>query len=124
MPTDRPPLHLPADQPTQASPEPEIATRDAATIRRDDFVAKVLANRNKVEPVYIPPPVPPAVAAHTQLEMAEGAKRVALSVEAQKARPVPKRDASQGTSTPVYRPKDYVPNMKQGTNEILKPKTL
>jgi len=124
MPTDRPTLHLPADQPTQASPEPEIATRDAATIRRDDFVAKVLANRNKVEPVYVPPPVPQAIATQTQLEMAEGAKRVALATEAQKNRPVPKRDPSQGTSTPVYRPKDYVPNMKQGTDAVLKPRTL
>src|ERR1035437_2416817 len=124
MPTDRPKMQMPGAQPMQASPEPEIATRDAATIRRDDFVAKVLANLNKVEPVYVPPPVPPAIAAQTQLEMAEGAKRVALAAEAQKARPVPKRDPSQGTSTPVYRPKDYVCNMKQGTNEILKPKTL
>jgi hypothetical protein len=124
MPMDRPETPTTAPQPKQASPEPEIATRDEATIRRDRFVEKVLANRNKVEPVYTPPPPPAQIAEQTRLEMAEGARRVALAAEAQKVRPAPKRDPSQGTTTPVYRPKDYVPNMKQGTDAILKPQTL
>lgn len=77
------------------------------------FVEKLLADRNKPEPVYVPPAPHPRQLEQTRLEMEAGAKRVAENEAEQ--RPVHPRDPSEGTSTPVYRPVEFVPNMNQGT---------
>lgn len=85
---------------------------DDARAARDRFVEKVLANRNKPVEEYTPPPMSPRMQEQTRLEMEAGRTQVNANKEA--ARPVPKRDPADGTMTPVYRPKDYVPSMVQG----------
>lgn len=106
----------------QVSLVPDEIIRDAATIRRDDFVKKVLANRNAKEPEYVLPVVPPQVAEQTRLEMEAGAAAVARATEQQKGRLVLPRDPSAGTMTSVYRPKDFIPdfNSKSLTSQTLR----
>lgn len=91
-----------------------IPDADKATIELNDFVAKIMEERNKPEPVYVPPAQHPRQVEQTRLEMEAGAKRVAENEVEQGNRPVPVRDPSEGTSTPVYRPVDFVPGMNQG----------
>ena len=37
-----------------------------------------------------------------------------MAEEAKATRPQPKPDKTEGTTTPVFRPGDFVPNMQQG----------
>ena len=75
---------------------------------------EILARRNEVKPEYVPPPPPPGIQEKTRLELEEGRRRVAMAEEAKVKRPQPKREAGDGHTVPVYRPADFVPNMKQG----------
>ena len=122
----------PQPQTTEVAPEPEVTAQQA----RDDFVNIVAqgpgadqstAQRNQeifdaiVKARNAPPavaPVQPAiprVLSQTKLEMAEGARQSARHKAAQgrvvHAKPAPREAAAQGSSTPVYRPTDSVPNM-------------
>lgn len=75
---------------------------------------EIMARRNVKPPVHVVQPVPAGIAEKTRLEVEEGKKRVAMAKANQANRPVPKPDKSEPTTTPVYRPLDFVPNFNQG----------
>lgn len=77
-----------------------------------DFNAKLMEARspNKGKPEYVPPPVPPAIAEATRLEMEAGKNRVTHfeKIEAERkliAARVPEK--WEGKSTPIFRPADF-----------------
>lgn len=79
-----------------------------------DFVQRVMEGRRKQEAP--PPPVqpmPPRIAEQTLLEQKAGAAQVARAAEHQAAHGGP-RPNTDGTTKPVFRPADYVPNQKKG----------
>ncbi len=82
---------------------------------KNDFIAEVVKRRiQRDEP---PPPPQPATnrqLERTRLEIEAGQRRVAANEAQAKLRPQPVREVSDGTTTPVFRPQDYVPNMDQG----------
>lgn len=98
---------------------PEMLSPAAKRLRQ--VQDEILAKRNIKPTVYIPPPVSAQVAEQTRMEMEEGAKRVALASANKVVRP---RDPADGTSTPVYRPREFVPKMDQGQKADKSYKTL
>lgn len=102
---------MPQDPQTLEVPE---ETLSPAAKRLRAVQEEILARRNTPKPEYVPPPVPPAIAEKTRLEIEEGRRRVAAAEAAKQNRPPPPRDPATGTMEPVYRPKDFVPNMNQG----------
>lgn len=89
-------------------------TLTPADKRLREIHAQIIAQRNAKPPVYVAPPLPPGIAEKTRLEIEEGRKRNAMAEEAKATRPQPKPDKTEGTTTPVFRPGDFVPNMQQG----------
>lgn len=83
----------------------------------EEIHARILEKRNEKPPEYIPPPIPAAIQEKTRLEMEEGKRRNELAV-AERAKaaaiPQPKPSHAEGTTVPVYRPGEFVPNMDQG----------
>lgn len=77
-----------------------------------DFTLKVLAARKPPEEPAPPPPVASRVAEQTAAEMSAGAKLVAKRAEENAKRNHPAHDKWEGRSASVYRPEDYVPNLK------------
>lgn len=85
-----------------------------------DFNLKLMAARgpNQGKPEYVPPPIPPAIAEATRLEMEAGKARVEhfSKIEAERkliAARVPEK--WEGTSTPLFRPgnfEEYKPKSK------------
>lgn len=80
-----------------------------------NFMQQLSEARNPPVKEYKTPPVPKAVQTQTELEMAAGRKRVAefqqMEVERQALSPKPEPHAA--TTTPVFRPADYVPDQKK-----------
>lgn len=111
-----------AGPPPEAAPEtaPQKSFEDMTPEeQRAEFVRKVMAQRAEDEKE--PPPPPPLTErqrSQLEAEMARGKEalkkheeNLAAQRAAQAAAP---RDPAEGTTTPVFRPEDYVPNMKQG----------
>ena len=84
--------------------------------RKGEFVRKVMAARHPEPQPERPQPVAPQIMDQTKREMAEGARQNARHAEFHSRNPMPPHpDPTNNTSsTPVFRPADYVPNMKQG----------
>lgn len=103
-----------------ASAEPlSPAARSIEEVHR-----QIIEMRNQKPVEYVPPPVPQGIKDKTNLELEEGRRRNAMALaERQKALP-PKKDPSEGTTDPVYRPGDHVPNMDQGQVATKSYKTL
>lgn len=119
------PAQEPAPEP-EPEPEPENARdradrehQEANRAMVDQFVQKVrAANRSEaVEPK--PQPVPDRIAEQTRLEMQAGQRmnehHANLRFNAPKARKI---DRPEGTMTPVFRPADYVPDLKKGQGNV------
>lgn len=91
----------------------------SAEEQRATFVRKVMAERAEAALRDVPsPPTPLTERQRAQIEAEMEAGRNALAkhraaLEAQQGKPV-ERDPTAGTSTPVFRPEDYVPNLNQG----------
>lgn len=92
--------------------------------RQRNFVDAIMqARAPQVEPPYVPPPVPHAVATQTALEMEAGRKRVAefeaSEAERLKVTEAHKNDkwADKG-STSVFRPASYVPDQRKGQGHV------
>jgi len=67
------------------------------------------------EPEPTPPaPLPAGIAEKTRLEIEEGRRRNAMALANRAQAQPPKKDPSEGTTEPVYRPGEFVPNMEQG----------
>ena len=90
-----------------------------AARRNKELYDKLMARRNEPPAVRpLEPPIP-RITEQTKREMAEGARVVAHHANQQAAtihlrKPNAGDIARHGTSVPVFRPTDYVPNMKQG----------
>jgi len=113
-----------AFDPTRSKEEGKIYDEAMEVNREHDFVQAITAARRPPEkPTYVPPPVPPAVAEQTRLEMEAGRKRVmefaAQEIERQEAHERHKRDkwADKG-SVEVFRPPEYVPDQRKGEGNI------
>lgn len=78
----------------------------------DTYNKNVRAKEKADEPVVHH--VSPRQAEQTKLEMARGAEVSARHAAQQAARPPREPDPTEGTTTPVFRPADFIPNMKQG----------
>lgn len=120
----RPPK-LPSEQTSQSNSEPLRSTDPEITILRppmddmeevrgnslQEFIKKVHAAR-AAKPVEQAPPAPsPRQAERTNAELEAGRRRVAYAAEQASNRPRVVRDKTEGSTTPVYRPGDHVPNL-------------
>jgi hypothetical protein len=85
---------------------------------------QIIEMRNQKAPEYVAPPVPVGIAEKTRLELEEGKRQNARQAAERANALVPKPDKSEGTTEPVYRPADYVPNMNQGQTVTKSYKTL
>lgn len=100
-------------------PSPKFTERELShgELQLQEFLKKVqLANQ--------PPPPPPPPPEMTQrqrtqieLEMEAGRKAVARHTAQQAHRPQPKPDPTEGKTTPVFRPEDYIPNLNSKSDE-------
>ena len=104
---------MPTDPQSQEQ-TPEVLS--PAAKRLQAVQTEILARRNVQPQTYTPPPVPAGIAEKTRLEIEEGQKRVAMAEAQKQNRPAPKKEPDATTTTPVYRPADFVPNMSQGQN--------
>lgn len=73
----------------------------------DAFVEKVMKERNTPVVVHEPPPMSERQLSAREVEMEAGRKRVAHFAEQQANRPVAPPEKSDGTTTPVFVPKEY-----------------
>jgi hypothetical protein len=103
-------------EPEEVHFESEAAKTNAA------FYAKLLARRNTPPAVPVPQPVAKRITDQTKLEMAEGARISAIHAERSRViprpKPSPREVAAQGTTVPVFRPDDYVPDMNKGYVQV------
>lgn len=87
-----------------------------------DFRARILAARNaKPAPEPVKPPIAERVAEQTKAEMAAGKKLVEQRAAEQAMRsgmPRPAPDKGEGTTTEVFRPANYVPDVKKGQGNV------
>lgn len=84
-----------------------------------DFTLKVLAARAKQDqPEAAPPPLAPRIADQTNAEIAAGQKMNAHHAALAVHRPVHVPHPTEGRSTAVFRPGDYVPDQKKGQGNI------
>ena len=90
----------------------------ADSLKRADEIRQRIIDARKPQPEPPPPPPPtPRVNQKILDEMAQGAKRAAYFEEEKRKyaeQSMPKPDKTEGGSTPVFRPHNYVPNMDQG----------
>lgn len=94
-------------------PSPKVADRELSHGEQQlqEFLKQVnLANQPPPPP---PPPPEMTVRQRTQIEeeMEAGRKAVARHAAQQAHRPQPKPDPTEGKTTPVFRPEDYIPNL-------------
>lgn len=99
---------------------PDEPPKTEAEQRKEAFVARVMEIRNKPVANVVLAPATPRQLNQTQLEMAAGQRAVARhqQQEAARPRPVVKPDPTQGTTTPVFRPADYVPDQRKGQGHV------
>lgn len=91
------------DAPIQiADPEESAAAKQMRLFRE-----RIVAERNKPEVVYVPPPMNARQLERREAEMNAGKARVARAKEQEALRPKPVKTPTDGTMTPVYRPADY-----------------
>ncbi len=112
------PVELPEPPPSTEPINIVNADVDAASIefRKQNLKWQELQDQITAAKIVPPPPPPPAVATPRQqtqieLEMAAGARRTAYFQEQDRLRTQIKPDASEGTTTPVFRDGTHVPNM-------------
>lgn len=121
MPTDNPTNTAPQTPspkaPKKPKPEPTIDIAPATVeIRKRDlewkeFSDQVLAARTQPKPEVVPPKPTERQMTQTQREMEAGRKRSEAAEEQYKKIRAAVRDGSEGSTTPVFRPRDHVPNM-------------
>lgn len=93
----------------------EFEDEDQRKIR--EFMQKVVearTAREKAEQPVPPPPLTESQRAQITAEQEAGRRAVARHKEQQALRPPPVREKTDGSSNPVFRPSDYVPNMDKG----------
>ena len=93
----------------------EAQLLDEREASKKAFLEKVMeARRKAAAPPPPTQPVPPAVLAQTQAEIAEGKRMQAIHAERAGQRVAPPHDPREGNSVAVFRPGDYVPDQKKG----------
>lgn len=108
---DAPP---PSDEPVVLAEAEEEPLVSVAARGREYLMQKMREHAEKPKPVYVPPPITEKMQANINAEMEAGRRAVAKHAEQQALRPVPVKDKSEGTSTPVFRPGSSVPDPKGG----------
>jgi hypothetical protein len=86
--------------------------------RVHNFVSDVMKARQVVEPVYTPPPVAEAVAKRTNEEMEAGRRMVEARAAQEALRPKRPVDPTEGRMTPVFRPRDFIPDPKKNQGQV------
>lgn len=106
----QPPDEKPADEMINI-----VESEDERKVR--EFMEQVVAARSareKAEQPVPPPPLTERQRNQIEEEQAAGRRAIERNIEARRLQAVPARDPGEGTSKPVFRPADYVPNMSQG----------
>ena len=114
---------------TPAEPMPENARQrfereahEAAEAKKKKFYDAVMNARKPETKPIVKQPVAPAVTKQTELEIAAGRAAVAKH-EAQRtlAARLPKKgvETPAPNNIPVFRPRDYVPDPKKGTGQVV-----
>lgn len=127
MPQNPVTFELPPDERETAPPTPASIEEPAYVPVRgkepttDGDRLRQFLHQNRLDNPPPPPPGPPAAMTERQrnqieLEMEAGRRSVAKHAAQQANRPQPKPDKSEGTTTPVFRPEDYVPNLNSKTD--------
>jgi hypothetical protein len=110
------PVDKPVDIPLQDVNEaPKNTVVRAAALSFPELEAQVLAARTQPKVEYVPPTPTPRQAEKIKQEMEAGAKRTAYFQEQERLRAQIKPDVNEATTTPVFRPKDFVP--KHGSRD-------
>ena len=83
---------------------------------------RILASRNAPPAVQIPQPVAKRITDQTTAEMKEGARISAIHAERSRtiprSQPSQREVAAQGTTTPVFRPADFVPDPTRNQGDV------
>lgn len=82
------------------------------------FVNDIMKARRIEEPVYAPPPMAEAVAKRTNEELEAGRRMVAARAAEEALRPKRPVDTADGRMTPVFRPRDFVPDPKKNQGQV------
>ena len=112
----KPPKEKPVDKPVDI-PLQDVNEAPKNTVVREaglsfpELEAQVMAARNQPKPEYVPPKPTPRQAEKIKQEMEAGAKRTAYFQEQEKLRQQIPPDPNEPTNTPVFRPKEFVPNI-------------
>ncbi len=124
VPADAVPVPAASKAPIQSSALDAAAAQEQARItqlenEKNAFYQAVLAARKQgVPPAIVTQPVPERIRAQTELEQAAGAAAVAAHAAAQGRRIIPASPTTEGTTTPVFRPADYVPDQRKGQGNV------
>lgn len=104
---------------TRLKAEQEERDRREDEARKAAFTKAVLEARKPQQTEHKPQPVAPGIQAQTAREMAEGARQNQRHAEFHAVHPMPRgHNPEPGSSTPVFRPEDYVPNFEQGNVKV------
>jgi hypothetical protein len=121
---------IPAVAPAAPIQSPQLAALAKEEARVADLEAQKQAFYQRVRDAkqaglpkaLVPQPIPERILAQTQAEMAAGAAAVAAHAEAQGRRIIPVQVARPGivepTTSPVFRPDNYVPDQKKGQGNV------
>lgn len=110
----QPPEEMLAEPPPQAVSAPINIVEERPKMAEppllvEEFARKYYEQQNEQPKEYIPPPMTERQVSSREAEMRAGAARVKHFEDQKKLRPPPVRDPHEGTTTPVFRPGDYVP---------------
>lgn len=98
--------------------DPNAVVESAVAQSNREIYERIITSRNQPPAVPTPQPVAKRIHDQTRAEMAEGARISAIHAERSRTvprpRPSPREVAAQGTSTPVFRPADFIPGQNQG----------
>lgn len=110
--------HLNSERIAQARNESDAAGEEmerttvigAAAQGREFLLQKLRAHNDKPKAVYVPPPMTERQQSRLEEEMEAGRRAVAKQQAQIDSRPIPPRDPREGSSAPVHRPGNLVPD--------------
>ncbi len=103
------------DEPIKVAEDEFISIAGLASAGREKLLDALRAHAEKNKVVeYVPPQPTERQMTQTQLEMEAGRRAIQRHSAMDANRPQPKRDASEGFTTPVFRPASHVPNLNSG----------
>ena len=107
---------------TAVGNDPGAVVESAVARSNREVYERIMAARNAPPAVPVPQPVAKRITDQTSAEMREGARLSAVHAERARTiprpQPSPREVAAQGTSTPVFRPADYVPDPMRNQGDV------